>query len=115
VILAVIRELVATEAAYTPVAVLDHLERRDGPRTGVRKALNDCLTSGAASCPEAVRGYASAVVSGSLRRCLESGGHALQVAAGQAGEADLAALPGRVADAARGIASRLEHLRGEAL
>jgi replicative DNA helicase len=115
VILAAVREVIGAGGSYTPIAVLDRLERRDGPRTGAIKALNDCLTSGAASCPEAVRDYAAIIVGRSLRRCLESGGHALQVAAGQAGEGDLAPLAGRVTDMARDIAHRLEQLRGEAL
>lgn len=114
-IVAVIREVVGTGTTYTPTAVLVRLERRDGPRVGTTTALNTALTSGAASCPEALRDYAAVVISGSLRRCLESGGHALQTAAEQATEGELAPLAGRVADNARNIADRLQGLRGEAL
>jgi replicative DNA helicase len=114
-ILASIREVLTSGGAFHPLAVLDRLERRDGPRAAVRRALTDCTTNGAASCPEAVRDYAVIVVSRSLRRCLESGGNALQVAADQGAENGLAPLADRVADTARGIANRLETLRGEAL
>lgn len=114
-IVAAIRELVSARGSYTPAVVLDRLERRDGPRTGVLNVLNDCLTSGAASCPEALRDYAAAVVSASLRRSLESGGHALRVAADRAAERELAAVATMAASASLDIASRLEALRGESL
>ncbi|MBB2770553.1 UNVERIFIED_ORG: hypothetical protein GGE11_001448 [Mycolicibacterium obuense] len=111
----VAREMVGAARPYTPAAVLDQLERRNGPRLAVRKALNDCLTSGAACSPEALRDYAAATVSSALRRCIESGGYALQRAAERAAEGELTAIAAGLASTAQGIATRLETLRGEEL
>ena len=114
-VLAVIRESAAAGGSYTPALVLDRLVCRGAARPEVRKALADAVTSGAASAPEPLRDYAAAVVAASLRRRIDSAGHALQVAADESAEGELPVIATRVASAAQGIADRLKALRGEPL
>jgi hypothetical protein len=92
-----------------PQLVLDELVRR-GVARGVHSTLADATTSGAAGA--AVRDYAAAVLATSLRRRVESLGHALQSAAKEAGEAQLANLITSGATACAGIATRLHQARG---
>jgi hypothetical protein len=91
--------------------VMDELRRGGTVRRDVALALMDATTAGAV--PEAAQYYGAAVVSASLRRRVESAGHALTSAADSAAESDLAPLVARAAAAVTDCAARLAKLRGE--
>lgn len=108
--LMVARSLVYAREPIGPVIVLDELRRIGGPRRAVADRLEAATVSGAV--PQAIRGYACAVVAASLRRRMESAGAALSAAAESMAEADLGPLAERAAAAVADCAARLEKLRG---
>jgi hypothetical protein len=110
-LLGVIRSMVYAHESLGPAIVLDELTRSDGAGGPVADRLLQATTCGAV--PDAVRGYAAAVVAASLRRRVESAGNALTEAAAQLHEDELAPLAQRAAAAVVDCAARLERLRGE--
>ena len=110
-VLAVVRSLVYARQPVGPVVVLDELRRNGRPSKAVCDRLLTATTAGAV--PEALPGFACAVVSDSLRRRAESAGHALIAAAVSMAESDLAPLAERAAAGVVDCATRLERLRGE--
>lgn len=109
-LLGVVRSMLDTGQPVGPVLVLDELTRRGGPSRQVGERLLAATTCGAV--PEAINGYAAAVVAASLRRRAESAGVALSAAAAEMAECDLAPLAQRAAAAVVECAARLEKLRG---
>lgn len=110
-VLAVVRSLIYAGEAVSPVVVADEL-RRAGGHVLARERLRDVVAAGAV--PVMLRRYAAAVVAESLRRRVESAGHALSAAADTMAEADLAPLAGRAAAGITDCAARLTKLRGGA-
>lgn len=108
-VLRVVRSMVYAHEPVGPALVLDELLR-----LGARKPVLDRLlqVTAAGAVPEALRGYARAVVSASLRRHVESAGHALTAAAGYMAEADLLQLCERASGQITETAARLKALRG---
>lgn len=108
-VLAAIRTLVGAGKPPAPQLILDELRRTGNLRGNVPARLRSAVTSGA--CASAVRHYAAATVSDSLRRRIESAGHALTEAARTASEADLAPLVERSAATVVDLERRLAALR----
>lgn len=98
--------------AYCETVVLDVLIRR-GSNAATRKALLDAVTAGAANHPGALPIYASTAVAGSLRRQVESLGHALTTAAADGAERTLLGQVDAAVGRIRATADRLQVLRGE--
>lgn len=96
---------------YGPSTVLDVLLRR-GARPEVRRVLLDATTAGAATSLGALLHYAAMTVSLAFRRRVESVAHALREAADGGPEAVLTGQLDTAVDAVRGIAERLQLLRG---
>ena len=109
-ILTAIREMLDAGTPVSPQLVLDRISRA-GVQRPVHQALIRAATAGA--CPEAVREYAAAVVAATLRRRVESGGHAMCSAADDLSEAELPMLVAEIAVNISGIAARLAALRQE--
>ena len=109
-VLGVVRSMIYAREPVGPAMVLDELTRRGGPARPVWERLMSATTCGA--LPEALRGYAAAVVAGSLRRRAESAGSALAGAAGTMHEDDLAPMAERAVAGIADCAARLERLRG---
>lgn len=112
-VLVAIRTRAAAGRPLGPQLVLDELRRTGQLRGLVADRLRDATTCGAT--PEQVRDLAAAVVAQSLRRRVESAGHALTTAATTAAEVDLAPMVASAAAAVADCAHRLETLRGETL
>jgi replicative DNA helicase len=110
-VLSAVRRLVNAGTPPGPQLVLDALRREGTLKHFAAKDLQDAATSGAQ--PLALREYAAAVVSESLRRRIDSAGVALTAAATDAAEATLAPLVSRVTVACLDCAGRLDQLRGE--
>jgi replicative DNA helicase len=110
-VLSAVRRLVAAGTPPGPQLVLDALRREGTLKQFALKDLSDAATSGAQ--PLALREYAAAVVSESLRRKIESAGLALTAAAADAAEAALAPLVSRATVTCLDTAGRLDQLRGE--
>jgi hypothetical protein len=91
--------------------VMDELQRGGGVHRGIALALMDATACGAV--PESARFYAAAVVASSVRRRVESAGHALIEAASDGAEAHLAALVSHATISCLDCAGRLAELRGE--
>lgn len=113
-VLACARSLIYARQPVGAVIIADELAREGKLTRLVADRLTTATTSGA--IPAALRGYACAVVSQSLRRRVKSAGIALTAAAESMREADLAPLAERAAGAIADCAVRLEKLRrgGEA-
>jgi replicative DNA helicase len=112
-VLAAVRRLVTAGTPPGPQLVADILRREGTLKHFAAKDLQDATTSGAQ--PLALRSYAAAVVSESLRRKINSSGVALTTAAPDAAEADLAPLVSRATVACLDCAGRLDQLRGESV
>lgn len=112
-VLAAVRSLAGAGKLCSPQLVADELRRVGQFRGHVPDRLRDATTSGAAAC--AARDYAAAVVAESLRRRVETAGHALTTAAPTAAECELAPLVAGAAAAVADCAHRLALLRGEAV
>jgi replicative DNA helicase len=110
-VLAAVRALVTAGTPAGPQLVADALRREGTLKHFAARDLQDATTSGAQ--PLALREYAAAVVSESLRRQIDSAGTALTAAAADAAEAALAPLVSRAAVACLDCAGRLAALRGE--
>jgi replicative DNA helicase len=110
-VLAAVRRLVTAGTPPGPQLVLDALRREGTLKNFALKDLEDATTSGAQ--PLALREYAAAVVSESLRRRIDSAGMALTTAAVDAAEGDLAPLVARASESIHDCAGRLDQLRGE--
>lgn len=111
VVLGAVRTLAYADKPIGPQVVLDELRRAGKLRGRVADQLKGATTSGADSA--AARYYGAAVVSGSLRRRVESAGEALQAMAAAAPECDLAPMVERAATAITDCDRRLTALRGE--
>jgi hypothetical protein len=111
VLVATIRRLAVAGKPCDAQMTLDELGRDGGVHRGIALALMDATASGAV--PQASRFYAAAVVAGSLRRRVESAGHALIAAAEDAAESNLAATVSRATVACLDCAGRLAELRGD--
>lgn len=111
-ILAAVRRLVAAGTPPGPQLVLDAIQRVGTLKAFAAEDLRDAVTSGAQ--PMALREYGAAVVSGALRRRIESASHSLASAAADAPEEALAAMVSRATVTCLDCAARLEELRGEA-
>lgn len=112
-VLSAVRRLVTAGTPSGPQLVLDALRREGTLKNFALKDLQDAATSGAQ--PLALREYAAAVVSESLRRRIDSAGVALTTAAADAAEAALAPLVSRATVACLDCAGRLAVLRGESI
>lgn len=112
-VLAAVRSRADTGRPLGPQLVLDELRRIGQLRGSVPDRLRDATTCGAVA--EQARDLAAAVVADSLRRRVESAGHALTTAAGMAAEADLAPMVAAAAAAVSDCAHRLQLLRGDSL
>jgi replicative DNA helicase len=110
-VLAAIRALTGAGKACGPQLVLDELRRTGALNSQAAEQLRLATTCGA--CSDAAREYAAAVVAESLRRHVESAGHALVSAADDAAEADLTPLVTRATGAVLNCLERLRLLRGE--
>jgi replicative DNA helicase len=110
-LVATIRHLATAGQPCDAQMVLDALGRDGGVHRGIALALMDATASGAQ--PQAARFYAAAVVAGSLRRKVESAGHALIEAATTTAENNLAPLISRTTASCLDCARRLAVLRGE--
>jgi replicative DNA helicase len=111
IIVSSVRALVSRGAPTGPQLVLDELKRTGRLTRQVATVLAAITTTGA--CPNAAQSYAAATVAESLRRKVESAGHALTDAAFAAAEADLAPLAEKAAKSALDCAERLALLRGD--
>ncbi|WP_163722597.1 hypothetical protein [Mycolicibacterium psychrotolerans] len=113
-IVATIRQMGTDGRAVSPATVSDQLMRRpaNGPTTAVLAALRDATTRRV--CPEAARDLGAAVVARSLRRRIESAGHAMQSAAYAENETDLVPMVAHIAASVAECGHRLALLRGEA-
>lgn len=111
-VLKVARSLIYARQPVSPVVVRDELRRGGEPSKAVDDRLLIATTAGAV--PEALRAYACAVVAASLRRRVESAGHALADAAESMAESDLGPLAERAAAGIANCAVRLAELRGAA-
>lgn len=109
-VLKVIRSMVYAREPVGPVLVLDQLRRGGEPSKAVADRLLQATAAGAV--PFALRGYAAAVVAGSLRRRVESAGAALTAAAAEVAEVDLGPLAERAAAGVVDCGERLAKLRG---
>jgi replicative DNA helicase len=110
-VLSAARRLITAGTPPGPQLVLDALRREGTLKHFAAKDLEDATTSGAQ--PLALREYAAAVVSESLRRKINSAGVALTTAADGAAEVELAPLVSRATVACLDCAGRLDQLRGE--
>lgn len=113
VVLSTIRRLTKSASPCDAQSVMDELQREGAVNRDVAVELMHATTSGGA--PSAARYYAAAVVSQSLRRRVESAGHALVSAASAAPEVDLAPLASRAVASIADCAARLATLRKEAI
>jgi replicative DNA helicase len=111
VLVTTIRRLAVAGKPCDAQMVLDELGRDGGVHHGIALALMDATASGAV--PQAARFYAAAVVARSLRRRVESAGHALIEAASDAAEPNLAAIVSRAAVSCLDCAGRLAELRSD--
>jgi hypothetical protein len=111
VLVATIRHLAAARRPVHAQMVFDELGRGGGVHSGIATALMHATTCGA--LPDAARSYAAAVVARSLRRKVESAGHALVEAAKCGPEASLAHIISRATVACLDCAGRLAELRGD--
>lgn len=109
-VLAMVRQMHCARKPVEPALVVAELARC-GASKPQHDALIAALTCGASG--QAVREYAAAVVSASLRRRLESAAAALRETATTGAELELVGLAERIAARARSIARRLARLRGE--
>lgn len=112
-VLAAVRALALRGTPPSPQLVKDDLQRRGKLTRSVGVWLASATTSGA--CTSTARNYAAAVVADSFRNRVESFGNALTSMSASASEVDVAALVERASGSIRGIAARLNELRGEAL
>ncbi|MBZ4558590.1 hypothetical protein GBO17_14255 [Mycobacterium avium subsp. hominissuis] len=112
VLVGTVRRLAAAGQPCDAQVVLDELSRAGGLHRGMALALTDATTTGAV--PQAARFYAAAVVARSLRRRVESAGHALVEAAHISAERDLTTLISRATVSVLDCAGRLAELRGDA-
>lgn len=112
-VLAAVRTLAGANKPCGPQLVADELRRTGQFNAPVADRLRAATTSGAAAC--AARHYAAATVAESLRRRVESTGHALISAAPGAAEAEFVPMVTAAASAIIDCAHRLEQLRGESL
>lgn len=112
IVLAAVRRLVARGTPPGPALVASELQRAGTLKHFAARDLQDATTCGAQ--PLALREYAAAVVSASLRRMVESAGHALTNAAVECSEDELAPMVARATAAAVECADRLRSLRGDA-
>jgi replicative DNA helicase len=112
IVLAAVRRLVARGTPPGPQLVADELRRVGTLKHFAAKDLQDATTCGAQSL--AIREYAAAVVSESLRRLIDSAAAALQAAAVECAEDELAPMVARATQSATDCAQRLRHLRGDA-
>lgn len=110
-VLSSVRVLVSRGAPVSPQLALDELKRTGRLTRQVATVLAAITTAGA--CSHAAQYYAAATVAESLRRKVESAGHALAEAATSAAEADLAPLAEQAAKSAADCAERLAVLRGD--
>lgn len=110
VLVATIRHLATSGHPCDAQVVLDELGRAGSVHQGIALALMDATASGA--MPESARFYAAAVVARSLRRKIESAGHALVEAASESAECNLAAIVSRATVFCLDCAGRLAELRG---
>lgn len=110
VLVATIRRLATAGRPCDAQVVLDELGRDGGVHRGIALQLMDATASGAA--PQAARHYAAAVLARSLRRKVESAGHALIEASQGASEGNLAAIVSRATVSCLDCAGRLAELRG---
>lgn len=111
VLVATIRRLATGGHPCDAQMVLDELGRGGAVHRGIALQLMDATVSGAA--PQAARYYAAAVLARSLRRKVDSAGHALVEAAQCASEGNLAAVVSRAAVSCLDCAGRLAELRGD--
>jgi replicative DNA helicase len=111
VLVATIRRLAAAGQPCDAQLVMDELQRDGGVHRNIALALMDATASGAV--PQAARYYAAAVVAGSLRRRVESAGHALIEAAHDGAETQLAAHVSHATASCLNCAGRLAELRGD--
>jgi replicative DNA helicase len=112
IVLGAVRRLVARGTPPAPQLVLSELQREGALKHFAARDLQDATTCGAQ--PLAVNEYAAAVVSESFRRLVESAGAALQAAAAERAEDELAPMVARATQSATDCARRLRHLRGDA-
>jgi hypothetical protein len=110
VLVATIGRLAAAGRPCDAQMVLDELGRDGGVHRGIAAALMDATSAG--TVPQAARFYAAAVVARSLRRKIESAGHALISAAQDAPETSLPAIVSRATVSCLDCAGRLAELRG---
>jgi replicative DNA helicase len=110
-VLAAIRLLAQTGRPCGPQLVADELRRAGTLTRAVADQLRAATTCGAD--PLAASHYAAAMVAESLRRRIDSAGHALMLAAQDAAEAELVALVEQTAALVSDCGNRLAVLRGE--
>lgn len=108
-VLQTIRAMIAAGWQVGPALVADELQRHS-PSRPARDRLREAASCGA--LPEALPGYACAVVARSLRRRFDSAGTAFVAAAESMAEADLAPMAERAVASVLDCAARLEKLRG---
>jgi hypothetical protein len=112
IVLGTVRRLVDRGMPPAPQLVLAELQREGALKHFAARDLQDATTCGAQ--PLAVREYAAALVSESFRRLVESAGAALQTAAAECAEDELAPMVVRATESAIDCAQRLRQLRGDA-
>lgn len=112
-VLGAVRRLATAGKPCGPQLVLAELQRSGDLRhhNGVADALREAITSGAD--PNAAPSYADPVVSGAMRRRLDSAGAALQAAAREASEDELSSLVSILSRSLGDCGTRLARLRGE--
>lgn len=109
-VLSAVRRLAEAGVRPAPQLVADELRRAGALDRRIAVALADASTSGASGC--AARHYAAASVAASLRRRVESTGHALTAASAEAAEDDLSPMAVNAVARITDCAQRLAALRG---